>query len=183
MRLCILLGGTSFVCSIGKLDIATGQILIEESIDIPSVSSPSDTIRHACSFFENAKESYGHIDALGVASFGPLGLDPKQDMFGCILPTTPKREWAGVSVLQPFLDVLGTEIPYRLDTDVNAPAFAEYESFNSRLPKNCSKITSLAYITVGTGVGVGLVVNDKPVHGMMHPGMHYETLNILISIY
>ena len=141
-----------------------------------------DTIHHACSFFQKAKQSYPSIDSIGIACFGPLGLDPTSDMFGCILPTTPKQEWAGVNVLTPFREVLGSNIPFRIDTDVNAPAMAEFERFNSTLPKTSSKVASLAYITVGTGVGVGLVINDKPVHGMMHPGTRKE-LPAIIRIF
>ena len=166
-------GGTSFTCAIGRLDTTSSTLLdIVSSTNIPSSTMPpSDTISAACEYFTKQGELYD-IRALGVACFGPLGLDESDETYGCILSTTPKREWAGVNVLQPFLDVLSKNksntIPYRLDTDVNAPAWEEFERFNASIGEK-KKIGSLAYITVGTGVGVGLVVNSKTVHGMMHP--------------
>lgn len=167
-------GGTSFTCAIARIKTDGGatvevgqQAEIVSSVNIPSANSPQLTISQVCSYLAECSKTFD-IQALGIACFGPLGLDTgDSETYGCILLTTPKREWAGINVLNPFLEVLGNNIPFKIDTDVNAPAVAEFESFNSC----CSdgNISSLAYVTVGTGVGVGLVVNGQPVHGMMHP--------------
>mmetsp|Transcript_23393 Transcript_23393/g.35108 ORF Transcript_23393/g.35108 Transcript_23393/m.35108 type:complete len:408 (-) Transcript_23393:115-1338(-) len=163
-------GGTSFTCAIAKIGTDNGAaaaVEIVSSVNIPSAnSSPQLTLSQACSYLAECSKTFD-IRALGIACFGPLGLDTDSDMYGCILPTTPKRDWAGVNVLSPFLEVLGKDMPFKVDTDVNAPAVAEFENFNSCC--NDGNISSLAYVTVGTGVGVGLVINGQPVHGMMHP--------------
>jgi fructokinase len=103
------------------------------------------------------------FDAIGVASFGPIDCKPSSSTFGFIT-STPKPRWGNTNVLQ----LLGIYdefkgIPYKFDTDVNAPAFAEYKFYGK--PEH----TSCAYITIGTGVGVGLVINGKTVHGLAHP--------------
>jgi fructokinase len=103
------------------------------------------------------------FDAIGVASFGPIDCNSSSSTFGFIT-STPKPRWGNTNVLQ----LLGIYdefkgIPYKFDTDVNAPAFAEYKFYGK------AEHTSCAYITIGTGVGVGLVINGKTVHGLAHP--------------
>ena len=101
--------------------------------------------------------------SIGIASFGPIDAKPNSPNFGYIT-STPKPNWG-------WTDVLGglgirdefKNIPYHFDTDVNAPAMAEFTTYSN------TGITSCAYITVGTGVGVGLVINNKTVHGLVHP--------------
>mmetsp|Transcript_28709 Transcript_28709/g.37657 ORF Transcript_28709/g.37657 Transcript_28709/m.37657 type:complete len:358 (+) Transcript_28709:92-1165(+) len=100
-----------------------------------------------------------HYDALGIATFGPLDAKVGSKDFGKIT-TTPKPGWQDTDVVGYFWD---GKTPMLFDTDVNAPALAEYMYGNPAGTSSC------AYITVGTGIGVGLVVNGKPVHGMMHP--------------
>ena len=100
--------------------------------------------------------------SLGIASFGPI--DPRKGSatYGFIT-TTPKKAWRNTDLVGPFKKAF--DCPIGFDTDVNAPAFYEYEHAKSL----GADITSCAYVTVGTGVGVGLVVNGKNVHGMLHP--------------
>mmetsp|Transcript_32172 Transcript_32172/g.42424 ORF Transcript_32172/g.42424 Transcript_32172/m.42424 type:complete len:327 (+) Transcript_32172:85-1065(+) len=100
-----------------------------------------------------------HYDALGIATFGPIDAKEGSPNFGKIT-TTPKPGWKNTDVVGYFWD---KKVPMKFDTDVNAPALAEFKYGNP------PGTTSCAYITVGTGIGVGLVVNSKPVHGMMHP--------------
>lgn len=97
--------------------------------------------------------------AIGVASFGPLVVDPASAAYGTIRQT-PKVAWRGVNVLNPFRRF---GVPMGLDTDVNAPALAEL-----RYGEHGS-VTNIVYITVGTGIGVGAVVNGAPLHGLLHP--------------
>ena len=98
--------------------------------------------------------------ALGIASFGPVQLDPKRPAYGHML-ATPKPGWAGAAVA-PIL-TQGRACPWRIDTDVNGAAFAEYR-WGAGV-----QCDSLCYITIGTGVGGGLLLEGRPVHGAMHP--------------
>lgn len=108
--------------------------------------------------------SFVGYDALGIATFGPVGLKQNDKYYGCILPGSPKAAWRTVNLLEPFAKACkGTKhLSVKIETDVNAPAFAEYLEMKGT-------VSSVAYVTVGTGVGVGLVVNGAPVHGCMHP--------------
>jgi fructokinase len=101
------------------------------------------------------------FDAIGVASFGPVDANPSSVTYGYIT-STPKPGWKDTNVLG-ILGVREFGVPFLFDTDVNAPALAEHIMCNG------SKTSSCAYITVGTGIGVGLVVNDQTVRGLMHP--------------
>lgn len=100
-------------------------------------------------------------DAVGVGSFGPVDARKDSSHYGFIT-TTPKPGWKNTDVLG-LLGLRNSAIPVLFDTDVNAPAMAEY--------LNCMEQghTSCAYITVGTGIGVGIVVNGQTIKGLMHP--------------
>lgn len=103
------------------------------------------------------------FEAIGIASFGPIDCRISSPTFGFIT-STPKPNWGHTNVLK----LLGIYdefkgIPFKFDTDVNAPAFAEFKLHRKPGQQSC------AYITVGTGVGVGLVVNGLTVHGLAHP--------------
>lgn len=102
----------------------------------------------------------GALAGLGIASFGPIQLDPAHPQFGQIL-ATPKLGWTGAPVAATLGAGLGC--PVAVDTDVNGAALAEYRWGAGR---HCD---SLCYITIGTGVGGGLVIAGQPVHGAMHP--------------
>lgn len=170
-------GGTTFLVTVALLrhhdDLdptvpnTDFEILHKESIN---TTTPSETLEKASQFFRRHCPQQGY-DALGVCTFGPVGVNPNSPSYGKILPGSPKKEWRNVDILSPILSACcsadGTRTPvYKVDTDVNAPAIAEYTYRRETLNQD---IHSLAYVTVGTGVGVGLVVNGEPVHGMMHP--------------
>ena len=100
------------------------------------------------------------LAALGIASFGPIALDPAGPAFGTMLPT-PKPGWSGAAILAPLRGDL--PCPVRIDTDVNGAALAEYRWGAGQ------GFDSLCYVTIGTGVGAGLLVEGRCVHGAMHP--------------
>ncbi|OYW44757.1 MAG: fructokinase [Sphingomonadales bacterium 32-68-7] len=100
------------------------------------------------------------LAGLGIASFGPLQLDCSTPGFGSIL-ATPKPGWSGARVAEAL--TLGLAIPWRIDTDVNGAALAEYMWGAGQ---GCD---SVCYLTIGTGVGGGLVIGGACVHGAMHP--------------
>eukprot|EP00934_Nitzschia_sp_Nitz4_P007968 Nitzschia sp. Nitz4//scaffold4_size323378//209917//211082//NITZ4_000680-RA/size323378-augustus-gene-0.20-mRNA-1//1//CDS//3329553459//7958//frame0 len=158
-------GGTSFVVAIAEITPGSIPKVIERHEVDSSHDNPQETIAQCVAFFTERRPPSGYV-ALGIATFGPVGLDPtRNESYGKILSTTPKKSWRNVDILSPLVQACKTgseHLPVKIETDVNAPAFAEY-----LLVKE--KISSVAYITVGTGVGVGLVIDGKPVHGKMHP--------------
>ena len=135
-------GGTKFVCGVG--DGRTGSRL---SARVPT-RQPDETLAEVLDFFRDAQQRLGPIAAFGVGSFGPVDLDPASAHHGQIL-ATPKPGWRGVNIG----DVLrkAFDAPVALDSDVNAAALAEARASNAT-----DKV--LAYITIGTGIGVGLSV-------------------------
>ncbi len=142
-------GGTKMVCAIGD---EKGNIL--ERVSIPTLT-PAETMPAMIEFFR------GHpIEALGVGCFGPIDLDRKSRTYGCIT-TTPKLAWAGYPMVAEFEKALG--VPVGFDTDVNAAALGEATFGCTRNVENS------IYVTVGTGVGVGVIANGRPYHGRMHP--------------
>lgn len=144
-------GGTKMVLGIGT---AEGSLA---STAVPT-REPEETISAIAAFFDEAAAKYGAVEAVGIASFGPLDLERTSSTFGHIMPTS-KLAWSGVDLLGRVRAALGG-VPGTIDTDVNAAALAEARF----LPGG-----DLAYVTIGTGIGVGLVINGKPVHGAAHP--------------
>jgi fructokinase len=100
------------------------------------------------------------LSAIGIASFGPVQLDPDTSNHGHLL-ATPKAGWSGAAVAAGLVGAL--TVPWAIDTDVNGAALAEWRWGAGQ---GCN---SLCYVTIGTGVGGGLLINGAPVHGAMHP--------------
>jgi fructokinase len=148
-------GGTKVVCVIG-----TGPDDLRAEVRVPT-TTPGETLGRVVAFFlEQATRA--PLGALGVASFGPLDLDPRSPTFGFIT-TTPKPGWRGVDLVGPLRTALG--VPVALDTDVNAAALAEQQWGAGR------GLGTLVYVTVGTGIGGGAVIDGRPLHGLLHPEM------------
>jgi fructokinase len=100
------------------------------------------------------------LDALGIASFGPVDVNPASERYGRMLDT-PKPGWNQIPVAKALTE--GLQCPWLIDTDVNAAALAEYRHGSAI---GCD---SVCYVTVGTGVGGGLVIGGRRVHGALHP--------------
>eukprot|EP01105_Mastigella_eilhardi_P006838 TRINITY_DN18353_c0_g1_i1.p1 TRINITY_DN18353_c0_g1~~TRINITY_DN18353_c0_g1_i1.p1 ORF type:complete len:345 (+),score=74.42 TRINITY_DN18353_c0_g1_i1:36-1037(+) len=109
-------------------------------------------------------EKQSPVDGLGVAAFGPIDAIPTSPTYGYIT-TTPKPGWNNCPLLPSIMPAFTRPVPVRFDTDVNAAALNELHHSPFRTPG----MTSCAYITVGTGVGVGVVVDGQTVHGLLHP--------------
>jgi fructokinase len=151
----IELGGTKCVCVIG-----TGPEDIRMQLSVPTGNDPDDTLRRIETIMQGGIRRHGNIVALGVASFGPLDLAHHSPRYGYIT-STAKPGWRDTSVGDRLARVF--EVPIGFDTDVNGAALAEGRWGAAR------DLSDFAYITVGTGVGVGLVVSGSLAHGFGHP--------------
>jgi fructokinase len=143
-------GGSKWECAVG-----TGPADVRATTTIRT-TTPSETIGQAVAFFERE----GPVDAIGIGSFGPLDGNPASPTWGYIT-TTPKPGWAQTDVGQEIRHRLA--VPVAFDTDVNAAALGEHRwGATQGLDTSC-------YITVGTGIGGGGLVEGKLLHGLMHP--------------
>jgi len=145
-------GGTSW--RVALVDDDPTNLDAVESAQFITTENPQEVMGEIKNWLRN--KTY---DALGIATFGPIDAKLGSPTYGQIT-STPKPGWTNTEVVGFFWD---GKTPMLFDTDVNAPALAEFKYGNP------PGTTSCAYITVGTGIGVGLVVNGQPVHGMMHP--------------
>lgn len=152
-------GGTKMVCAVGLED---GTIL--EQISIPT-TTPEDTMPKLIAYF--AKRG---IEALGVGSFGPIDINQNSGTYGYILDT-PKLAWKQFDLIGSLKKDL--KIPMGFDTDVNASCLGE-------MTFGCAKeLKNAIYITIGTGIGVGICIDGNLVHGMLHP----EAGHILMRVH
>lgn len=149
-------GGTKFVCAIGH---SPARIL--DRVTIPT-TDPVNTLAACVHFFQQMTLRHGRIAALGFACFGPLQLRRDAPDFGC-LQSTPKPGWSQANVLAQLEDAL--DVPVALDTDVGSAAEAEWHLGAGR------GLGSLAYVTVGTGIGGAVVPNISPAQRMTHAEM------------
>lgn len=142
-------GGTKMVCAVGD---ETGKIL--NRVSIPTLT-PAETMPPMIEFFRQYP-----IEALGIGCFGPVDLDKSSATYGYIT-TTPKLPWQNYDIVGEFHRALG--VPVGFDTDVNAAGLGEATWGCTR------ELANSIYITVGTGIGVGVIIDGKPYHGMLHP--------------
>ena len=142
-------GGTKMVLSIGN-----EQNELIEQTSIPT-EDPAKTIPAMIDWFRGKG-----IAALGIGTFGPVDLKKESPTYGWITKT-PKPGWSDKPLLPPMQEALG--VPALIDTDVNAAALAEWKLGAAR------GLSSCLYVTVGTGIGAGLVIEGKLVHGLVHP--------------
>jgi len=150
-------GGTKFKCVVAD---EKARIILEKTIP---TTKPERTIQNVIFFFQKDLRDYlPEIKAIGIGSFGPLDLNPTSPNFGSITATT-KPGWSHYPIKKTIEKAF--KIPTAIDTDVNAAALGEKTWGAGR------KIEDLLYITIGTGIGGGAVVNGRPIHGLIHPEM------------
>ncbi|WP_321970923.1 ROK family protein [Paratractidigestivibacter sp.] len=142
-------GGTKMVCAVGTAD---GTVLERESF--PTLT-PGETLPGLVEWFESRG-----VAALGIGAFGPTRVDPKAADFGAILET-PKVAWRGCQLRDAFAEKLGVPVGY--DTDVNVACLGE-ATFGS-----CKGLDDCVYVTIGTGIGAGVMCGGNLLHGMLHP--------------
>jgi fructokinase len=150
-------GGTKFVCAVG-----TGPDDLRAETSFPT-TTPEETLAQAIAFFKGQDD----IAAVGIGSFGPLDLRRESPTWGTIT-STPKSRWSGADLVGPIASRLG--VPVGIDTDVNAAALGEGRWGAAR------GLTTFVYVTVGTGIGGGGMVEGSLLHGILHPEMgHMHT--------
>lgn len=148
-------GGTKFVCAWGS-----GPGDLHDRIVIPT-TTPEETMQKVVSHIKEVSQKTTLL-GIGAAVFGPLALNPEMENYGCIT-TTPKQYWRHFN----FIGCLHneTKLPVAFDTDVNVTAMGE-------LAWGAGKgISDFIYVTVGTGIGAGAIVNGRICHGALHPEM------------
>lgn len=150
----IELGGTKTVVAVAR---DPARILRRATI---ATRDPRATLGEAAAFFAKARAELGPLAALGIGAFGPITVRREADRWG-IVGSTTKPGWRGADIAGPL--AAAAHCPVALDTDVNAAALAESELGAGR------GLDTIAYLTVGTGIGGGIIVGRRPVHGAMHP--------------
>jgi fructokinase len=143
-------GGTWCVCALGT---GPADIVAEETF---RTGEPAETLEQILGFFA----PHPRPRAIGIGAFGPVDLDEDSPTWGHVT-TTPKPGWAHTAVASVIRDRVG--VPVRFDTDVNAAAVGEHRWGAGQ------DVSSLCYLTVGTGIGAGIIIDGRPLHGLIHP--------------
>ena len=146
-------GGTKF-----RAALIDGNLNILEQVRV-STTMPGETIGAILNFFREQRAAGHDVSALGIASFGPLHVDKDAASYGSIAPT-PKPGWAGTPLLNLLQEEL--QVPAEIQTDVEAAAVAEHRAGAGR------GFDSIVYVTVGTGIGAGVLVDGRPFRGRDH---------------
>ncbi len=154
-------GGTKFVCAVG-----TGPEDIRAEVRF-ATTTPAENIPQCIQFFEEQQADYGKLAAVGIGSFGPLDPNPTSETFGYIT-TTPKPHWGNTDLAGPIAAALG--VPVGFDTDVNGAALGE------GLWGAAQGLDTFIYLTIGTGIGGGVMVNGRLLHGLIHPELGHIPL-------
>ncbi|HVN04254.1 MAG TPA: ROK family protein [Bryobacteraceae bacterium] len=146
-------GGTKFVCATGD---ESGQLLART--EFPT-TLPDETIGRAMAFF---REQPHELTSIGIGSFGPVDLNRASPRFGYVT-STPKNGWRDTDVAGAVRRATG--LPVAFDTDVNTAALGEFRWGAAR------GLDTFIYLTIGTGLGGGGMVNGRLLHGLVHPEM------------
>ena len=145
-------GGTKMVCAVGR----TWREVRDAPVHVVPTTTPDETMSRVLDWFA-ARHAQTPLRALGVASFGPIDFDAD-----AIAATTPKEQWRGFRWRRAIAERFG-DLPLGYDTDTDAAGVAEWR-WGAAQGRDVS-----VYVTVGTGIGGGLVINGVPVHGLLHP--------------
>jgi len=148
----IELGGTKAIAVLAIGDTILDRHVVPTTKPEPTLAALRDVL--------DEWNRQAPLTGLGIASFGPIQLDAHHADFGQIL-ATPKPGWTGAAVAATLTE--GLACPWAIDTDVNGAALAEHRWGAGQ------ECDSLCYITIGTGLGGGILIDGRPVHGAMHP--------------
>ncbi len=148
-------GGTTFKCGLFN---DRAEIIAKQRIP---VTTPEETFENCIAFFRAAiKDETQRLESFGIASFGPIDIDPASDSYGTIL-RTPKAGWSHTSITDKFASAF--QLPVFVDTDVNGALLAELTLGNA------SESRTAAYVTIGTGIGAGIWANNGFIGQPSHP--------------
>ncbi len=144
-------GGTKFVCAVGDENFE-----VVDKIQFKT-TTPDETLEQTIAFFKK----YENLVSLSIGSFGPIDIDHNSNTYGYIT-NTPKPYWSNTDVVKPLHDALN--VPIYFTTDVNSSAYGEKYAL-SKLNK---KADTLVYFTIGTGIGGGVIQNNRFIGGIGH---------------
>ncbi|WP_461207362.1 ROK family protein [Clostridium sp. DL1XJH146] len=144
-------GGTKFVCAVGN---EKGEIIEKKSF---LTTTPEETMGNVIEYFKDKE-----FHAIGVGAFGPVDLDVNSKNFGSIT-TTPKPGWLNYNIIKELDKHF--DVQKAFDTDVNVAALGELKWGAAKGLNSC------LYITIGTGIGAGAIVENELIHGLIHPEM------------
>ena len=156
-------GGTKTVCA-----VATDPSTIMARVRVPTSADPRETLAAVADFIATQSAERGPLAAVGIGSFGPCDPDPTSATYGYVT-STPKPGWQNTNVIGILAALLHDRgmggVPFGFDTDVNAAALGE-QRFGA-----AQGLSSVVYVTVGTGIGGGAMVDGRLLHGLVHPEM------------
>ena len=147
-------GGTKFVCAVGSNPD-------DLCVNVIETTTPDETISRVIAYFKE-QNSTKKLSSIGIGSFGPIDLNRNSKTYGFIT-STPKLNWENVDFVGAIRSSFN--IPIGFDTDVNAAAIGEYQWGAAQA------LTNFIYLTIGTGIGGGGIINGIPLHGLLHPEM------------
>lgn len=150
----IEVGGTKTVCAIVSPD---GRLL--SRTEFPT-ESPAGTFEKTVRFLEAESAQAGGLDGIGVGNFGPINIRRESAAYGT-LGATPKSGWASSNVLAELRK--HTRVPVNIDTDVNAALLGETTWGAGK------NLDDVVYVTVGTGIGAGVLSGGRLLNGQNHP--------------
>lgn len=164
-------GGTKTVCAVAETPLRPDTSFEPAAMARVATTSPEATLQRVAAFLAEQGDR-GRVDAIGIGSFGPVDLDPRSRRWGTI-GETPKPGWSGTRLLDPIRRV--TDAPVAIETDVAAAALAELR-WGAGRTSGGPALRDLTYVTVGTGVGVGAIVDGRTLHGTAHPEIGHLTV-------
>jgi len=145
-----------------------GQILARDRV---ATTDPATTLAQVVRYFKEQEAQFGEgLVAIGIGSFGPLDLNPASETYGYIT-RTPKAGWSYADIVGPVRAAF-PDLPIGFDTDVNTAALGEHRWGAAQ------DWQTFVYITVGTGIGGGGMLDGQTLHGLIHPEMGHVLLPI-----
>ncbi|MDT8439772.1 MAG: ROK family protein [Wenzhouxiangellaceae bacterium] len=148
-------GGTKFNCVLAR---SPERVLARATL---ATTRPEQTLAEVGAFFAQQAREHGTPEAIGLASFGPVELNRGASNFGHIT-NTPKPDWSDIPIVRTLARELG--VPVAFETDVNGAALGEGFGCGA-----AAGLEHYAYVTIGTGIGAGLISNGRPIQGFSHP--------------
>lgn len=155
-------GGTKFVCAVGTCPQDLSRT------EFPSGDNPEHLLSEVTHWFREQQRRRGMLQAIGIASFGPIDLHQDSPTYGYIT-STPKPGWKNTDLLGAVQRAF-PDLPIAFDTDVNGAALGEFYWGNG------AGLRDFVYLTIGTGIGGGVMVGGQLLHGLIHSEMGHLLL-------